>query len=96
MYNSTTTGRGSDSPNPFSTNTSPPNSFDSRDPFETASTRYSAAPNHPNYYPDSDMGELAPREPTLESEANLVGRSRAESYATTGGAYDPHYGQFKP
>lgn len=95
MYSSTTSGRGSDSPNPFSTNASPPNSFDSRDPFETASSRQS---NHPNYYRDgeySEMGDTIPREPTLESEANLVGRNRADSYTTQGGGYDPYHGQFE-
>ncbi|KIO22848.1 glycosyltransferase family 48 protein [Tulasnella calospora MUT 4182] len=91
MYSSTTQGRGSDSPNPFATNASPPNSFDSRDPFDTASSRLSS--NHPNYYRDgeySEMGDTIPREPTLESEANLVGRGRADSYATQGGGYDPY------
>ncbi|KAG8976514.1 1,3-beta-D-glucan synthase, partial [Tulasnella sp. 427] len=92
MYNSTTTGRGTDSPNPFSTNNSPPNSFDSRDPFETASSR-----NHPNFYRDADyseMGDAQHREPNLESEAALVERQRSDSYATTqAGGYDPYHVQ---
>ncbi|KAG8899879.1 1,3-beta-D-glucan synthase [Tulasnella sp. 403] len=93
MYRSA--GANAGSVNPFSTNTSPPNSLDSRDLLRTASPNgYLPGPNHNNIYRDDSESDMDPAYDrrdgeTVESEVNLVdSRDRATHYQH--GAYDSY------
>lgn len=87
-------------PNPFSTNASPPNSVDSRDPDPFSTSSYLGGPNHPTFYRDETDSDMADpnydrrERETVESELNLVDGSRASRY-TNQGAYDSYNGAYR-